>query len=175
MAEPKKRELTLDEENLPPEEEIIEEIVEAEIIDSTAPVDDDPAKVLSDENLDKVEEYFRLKGVLRTLRNDLKDHKAQMPEHEELDKVSKRVKELREKIKDDETVKTLTEKTQTTKERLELIKELIRIELLETAREEVKRNGRKLKIINILREMKDQDDNKGKKKGGFNGKSIFRN
>lgn len=171
----------LDEEELPPEEEVEEdailtsEVLESPVLD-TAGVSEEDLGMLSDENLDKVEEYFKLKGVMRTLRNDLKDHKAQMPDNQELDKLSKKVKELREKVKDDETVKTLTEKMQTTKERVELLKELIRIELLETAREEVKRHGRKLKLVHILKEMKDQDENAGKKKpfkGG--GKSIFRN
>lgn len=127
--------------------------------------------LLSDPNLDKVGEYFKLKGVMRTLRNDLKDLKIQLPEYEELNKLTKRAKELRDKLKDDEQVKELTEKLQTTKERLELLKELIRIDLLETAREEVKREGRKLRIINILREMKDEDE---KKKGGKPARKFFR-
>jgi len=176
----------LDEEVLPPEDEIEEEaILSSEVLDNsdvldTAGVSEEDLGMLSDENLDKVEEYFRLKGVMRTLRNDLKDHKAQMPDNQELDKLTKKVKELREKVKDDETVKTLTEKMQTTKERVELLKELIRIELLETAKDEVKRHGRKLKLVHILKEMKDQDENAGKggkkafSKGG-GGKSIFRN
>jgi len=130
--------------------------------------------LLTNENLDKVEEYFKLKGVIRTLRNDLKDHKVQMPDNQELDKLSKKVKELREKVKDDETVKTLTEKMMVTKERVELIKELIRIELLETSKDEVKRNGRKLKLVHILKEMKDQEDKPNGKKP-FTGKSVFRN
>lgn len=77
----------------------------------------------------------------------------------------KKVKELKEEVKNDETVKTLTEKLSVNKERMELLKELIRIELLESAQEEVKRNGRKLKIMNILKEMKDEGDKK---------KSLFR-
>jgi len=131
--------------------------------------------LLTDENLDKVEEYFKLKGVMRTLRNELKDHKMQMPEYKEFDDLSKKVKELREKIKDEETVKLLSEKMLVTKERVELLKELIRIELLETAKEEVKRNGRKLKLVHILKEMRDQEDRKGGGKKPFAGKSVFRN
>lgn len=128
-----------------------------------------PDDNLSDPNLDKVEEYFKIKGVIRTLRNDLKDHKIQMEEHEELDKIQKIIKELREKIKDHETVKEMTEKMQTMKETMELLKELIRIELLETAKEEVKKDGRKLKLVSILREMKDEADKKPNpfKKGPF--------
>lgn len=129
--------------------------------------------LLSDSNLDKVEEYFKTKDVIRTLRNDLKDSKLQKAESQELEKLLKKVKELREDIKEDETVKNLTEKIQGLKERMDLLKELIRIELLDKSQEEVKRNGRKLRIISILREMKDEEE--AKKKSKFQGKSIFRN
>ncbi len=130
-------------------------------------------ELLSNPNLNKVEEYFKLKGVIRTLRNDLKDYRAQKEEVRELEKLTKKSKELREKIKEDETIHELSEKISTSKERLDLIREMIRIELLETSREEVKHNGRKLKLVNILKEMKDESqDVKGKsQKGG----SIFRN
>lgn len=129
-------------------------------------------ELLSNPNLNKVEEYFKLKSVMRTLRNELKDYRAQKEEVKELDKLSKKVKELREKIKEDETIHELSEKLSTSKERLDLIKELIRIELLETSREEVKHNGRKLKLVNILKEMKDEAD---KVKGGKPSGNIFRN
>jgi len=153
--------LVEDEEELPPEDESEEEdeiLSSQEVGSSSAKIADE----LSAENLDKVEEYFRLKDVSRTLRNDLKDLKIQMPETEELDKLNKKVKELRETIKNNENIRVLTEKIQGSKERMELLKELIRIELLESAQEEVKRNGRKLKIVNILREMKDEGDKKKK-------------
>ena len=121
-------------------------------------------ELLTNENLDKVEEYFRLKGITRTLRNDLKDYKSQHQDFAELEKLGKKVKELRERIKEDETVKDLEEKISTTKERVELMKELIRLELLENSQEEVKRNGKKLKLIYILKELKDDEDGEKKKK-----------
>ncbi len=123
-------------------------------------------ELLTVEGLDKVEEYFKMKDIMRTLRNDLKDLKLQNPEVEELDKLTKRVKEIREKIKDDESIKALEEKISTSKERLDLLKELIRIDLLEKAQEEVKRNGRKLKVVSVLKEMRD-GENEGKKKKFF--------
>jgi flagellar motor protein MotB len=116
--------------------------------------------LLTGSSVDKVEEYFKLKGVVRTLRNDLKDYKIQHPDNQELEKVNKKVKELREKIKEDETIKELNEKISVTKERVELVKELIRLELLENSQEEVKKNGRKLKLIYILKELKDEEEKK---------------
>ncbi|MEP7103132.1 MAG: hypothetical protein ABI721_00280 [Candidatus Dojkabacteria bacterium] len=118
--------------------------------------------LLTNENLDKVEEYFKLKGVIKTLRNDLKDIKDSLEAQIELEKINKKVKELRDKVKGDETVFELSEKLSTTRERLDLIKELIRIDLIETAQEEVKRDGKKLKLVHVLKEVK--DDGKDEKK-----------
>lgn len=138
-------------------------------IDNTTAGNDD---LLTNEGLDKVEEYFKLKDSLRVLRNDIKDIKLQQPEVQDLEKLQKKIKEMRENIKEDESIKNMTEKIVVVKERMELLKELIRIELLDTAQEEVKRNGRKLKIVSILREMKDEE--KGGKGGGKK-KQFFRN
>ncbi len=140
--------------------------------DTNTPSNDD---LLSNENLDKVEEYFKMKDAIRTLRNDLKDIKLQKPEIQELDKLQKKVKEIRDEIKEDENIKTLSEKISTTKERMDLLKELIRIDLLERAQEEVKRNGRKLKIVSILREMKDEAEKKKPSGSQYKNRNIFRN
>ena len=128
--------------------------------------------ILQVSSMDKVDEYFKIKDSLKALRNDLKDHKVQMEEVKELDKVQKEVKKLREKIKEDETVHDLTEKIATVKERIDLVKELIRIDLLDGGQEEVKRNGRKLKLVSIIKEVKDTES-KGKKAAP--GGNIFRN
>jgi hypothetical protein len=116
--------------------------------------------LLTDSNIDKVGEYFKLKGVMRTLRTDIKDIKASMDAQMELDKIMKKVKELRDKVKGDETIFELTEKLSTTKERSELLKELIRIDLIESAQEEVKKDGRKLKLVHVLKEVKDNEKDK---------------
>lgn len=113
------------------------------------------------EVVDKVEEYFKLKGVLRTLRADLKDIQAQDEYYTELEKIMKRAKELKEKIAGNEDIMNLKEKIQTTKERQDLLKELIRIELLEEGKDEVERDDRKLKLLYILKELR--NENRGKK------------
>ncbi len=148
-----------------------------EVTPTPAEVKNSNDDLLSD-SIDKVDEYFKLKDSVRALRNDLKDNKAQLPEVQEFEKLNKKVKELREDIKNNETIKNLTEKISTTRERMELLKELIRIDLLDRAQEEVKRNGRKLKIVTILREMKDTDTGKKGKKpavgGQYQSRPMFR-
>lgn len=120
--------------------------------------------LLSNDKIDKVAEYFKLKSTMKNLRNDLKDLKIQKDEYKELEELMKKVKPLREKLKEDETIKELTEKISLLKERGDLIKELIRIELLENALEEVKREGKKLKLVYILKELKDNEKEDDKKK-----------
>lgn len=107
---------------------------------------------------DRATEYFELKEQARALRADLKDIQTQHEDYLELEELNKKAKILREKIKDDNDIKTLKAKIEQIKERMDLIKELIRIELIDTAQEEVVRDGRKLKLVYILKEMKDHED-----------------
>lgn len=118
--------------------------------------------LLSNPDLDKVAEYFKLKGVLKTLRNDLKDIRDSMDDYIELEKIMKKTKELRDRIKGDETIHELSDKLMVTKERMDLVKELIRLDLIENAQEEIKKDGRKLKLMHVLKEVKDdgRDDKK---------------
>lgn len=118
----------------------------------------DAVSDLNDENPDKVDEYFQTKNVIRTLRSDLKDIKANHPDALEIEKLNKQLKQLRERVKNTEEVKILTEKIATLTERLELIKEIIRVELIQLEKEEVKHEGKKLKLVQILKEMKDEEE-----------------
>ncbi len=117
---------------------------------------DPTQQIVSDPNLDKVTEYFKTKDALRTIRNDVKDLKAQHEDYQELEELNKKVKELRENIKNEETINELKEKEGTLKERMDLLKEMIRIELIEKGQEEVTHDGKKLKLMNILKELKDE-------------------
>jgi len=128
--------------------------------------------VLAD-NIDKVDEYFKMKDVMRTLRGDVKDMKLQRPESKELEQVSKKAKQLRDEIKADEAIRAADEKIQVAKERMDLLKELIRIELLDKGQNEVIKNGKKLKLVSIIREDKAQED---KKPAGqaYKSRNIFR-
>lgn len=121
----------------------------------------DNSDILDDSNLDKVEEYFKTKKQMQTFRRDLKDIKSQMEEFMEMEKIGKKARELREKLKADETIHEMTEKISTLKERMDLLKEIIRIELIDSGKEEVKRDGRKLKLVYVVKEGK--DDALGKK------------
>lgn len=125
---------------------------------------DNLAKDLSDPNLDKVEEYFKTKELISNLRRDLKDLLSQMDKYKELKELKKKAKSLKEEIQDDENILSLHEKISSLRERSELLKELIRIELLEDAKEEVERNGKKLKIVPTLKEVRNNETKKTKGK-----------
>lgn len=108
----------------------------------------------------RLEEYFKLKGVVKTLRNDLKDIKVQHEFYKEWEELSKKAKELSQMIKEDENIRLMSEKISTTRERMDLIKELIRIDMIERAMDEVKKDGKKLKLVNIIKEVKDDEKQK---------------
>ncbi len=137
------------EEDLPHEESETEETIEETKVDSSNFVDDVDTG-------DKLGEYFQIKDQLRTLRGDLRDLKEEHKDYAELDELTKQIKVLRENIKNDENIRIVQEKIADLKERQELLKEIIKVEMKETDQTEVKMNGRKLKLIDILKEMKDE-------------------
>ncbi|BCX13967.1 MAG: hypothetical protein KatS3mg085_499 [Candidatus Dojkabacteria bacterium] len=110
-----------------------------------------------DDSKDKASEYFDIKEQIKALRRDLKAVTEDHPNYDELQQLNKKVKKLRDEIKDTEEVKKLKEKINELKERQELLKELIRVELIETSQDEIKRNGKKLKLVPVLKEVSDED------------------
>ncbi|MDQ6985301.1 MAG: hypothetical protein Q9M91_05340 [Candidatus Dojkabacteria bacterium] len=106
---------------------------------------------------DKVAEYFQVQKTLKTLRKDLKEIKEQHPDYQELQTINKKVKELRDNINNDDEIKTLKDKVGQLKERHDLIKELIRIDLIETSTDHVKKEGKALKLVYVLKEVKEDD------------------
>jgi hypothetical protein len=112
---------------------------------------------LSADGIDKTKEYFKIKKALKDLRNDIKDLTTQHEDYEESQKLAKKLKELRDRIKSDEKIKELSERSPVLKERGELLKEMIRIELIENAMEEVKSEGKKLKLVYVLKELRDDE------------------
>lgn len=110
-----------------------------------------------DDSIDKISEYFQIKGTLKTLRGDLKDLKENHEDYDELKRLQEKVKLLRQRIKDNEDIHILEDKIGMLKERQDLIKEIIKAELIDSAEEEIKHDGRKLKLIQTLKEMKDEE------------------
>ncbi|MBN1332047.1 hypothetical protein JW978_04150 [Candidatus Dojkabacteria bacterium] len=112
---------------------------------------------LDEENTNRIEEYFKTKDAIRTFRNDLKELKETHEDAENLKNLSEEVKNLRKKINDTEDIRIISDKISGLKERMDLLKDIIYAELKETDEKEVKMNGRKLKIIEVLKEMKDEE------------------
>ncbi|GAB4285417.1 MAG: hypothetical protein Kow0081_3220 [Candidatus Dojkabacteria bacterium] len=106
---------------------------------------------------DNTDEYFQLKKTAKTLRADLKQLKEQHEDYNELQKLTKKVTEIRNKIKEDSKIKELSEKLKSIKERMDLLKEMIRIELLENSQEEVEKDGMVLKLVYVVKEMRSKE------------------
>jgi hypothetical protein len=108
-------------------------------------------------NPDKPNEYFEQKRILKNLRRDIRDLKQSHPRWNELQKINKQAKEIRDEIKEEEEIKILEEKAKGVKERIELMKEMIRIDLIENSEVEVKKDGKVLKLVYVLKEVKDEE------------------
>lgn len=105
----------------------------------------------------KIEEYFKLKETIKVLNSQLKEAKNASLSPEEIadhNNMMQKINRYRERIAGNETVNTLRDKISFEKERLELVRELIRLELLELGKEEIEKNGKKLKLKTILKELK---------------------
>lgn len=112
---------------------------------------------LDDENMDKIEEYFKTKKVLKTLRGDLRDLKKNHDRAKELEELNKQVRFLRQEINNSEDIRIVSDKVAGLKERMDLLKEIIYSELKQSDEQEISLNGRKLKIVEVLKEMKDEE------------------
>lgn len=114
---------------------------------------------LSEEGLNKAAEYFKIKKAMTELRRDKADLMSQHSRYQEMQKMAKQIKEIRDEIKEDEMIKEITEKLSEQKERMDLLKEMIRIELIENSAEEVVQDGKVLKLIYVVKETKGNDKN----------------
>jgi hypothetical protein len=152
--EVKNTEEVVDAETQEVEIEIVEEGKKEE---KSKPVEKKERKVTIDPDADKVEEYFQAKKVLKTLRQDLKDITSQHEKYEDLQAINKKVKAIRDDINDDEEIRELKDKISFEKERMDILKEMIRIELIENAEEKVVKDGKALKLIYIIKEARDED------------------
>jgi cell fate (sporulation/competence/biofilm development) regulator YlbF (YheA/YmcA/DUF963 family) len=70
-------------------------------------------------------DYLEAKTQIRTLKQELKEIKDVTDDIEELEDLTIRVKELREKVNSDPDVKTIMDKLDTVKNRLDLKGEII--------------------------------------------------
>jgi DNA-binding transcriptional regulator GbsR (MarR family) len=112
---------------------------------------------VNDDGGDKKAEYFKLKRSVKVLRRDLKDLKEQHPDYDDLQALKKKVKELNDEIKNDEEIKEIGEKVKEITERMNLLKEMIRIEMIENGENEMEFDGKILKLVYVLKEGKNND------------------
>lgn len=132
------------------------EVAKAILIFHNKPMDDHIHEE-HEEHEDKATEYFQIKKTLKVLRGDLKQIKEDHEDFDELKRLKEKSKLLTKRIKDSEDVRILEDKIGMLRERQDLIKEIIKAELMEAEEEEIKRDGRKLKLVPTLKEMKDEE------------------
>jgi len=111
-----------------------------------------------------VEDYFKVKRLLKELNADLRDAKKNHELAEEIEELSKKLKKLRRDLMADQLIDELKEEIDTHKERMSLLKDIIKQEMIETETETVPFDGRVLKLVPTMKEGKDQEtvqDGKG--------------
>lgn len=111
-----------------------------------------------------VEEYFKIKRMLKELNGDLRDFKKNHDLHEEIEEFAKKLKKMRNDLMSEQVIVDLKEEIDSAKERLGLLKEIIRQEMLDEGTDEVPFEGRKIKLVQVMKEVKDEEsgDLKGK-------------
>lgn len=133
----------------------MEEINEVSDNDIVTEFSDKKVENLSPE--ERTAEYFQIKQTLKTLRGDLKDLKEEHPEYEDLKKLTEKAKKIRDKIKTNQDIHLINDKIEQLKDRSDLIKEIVKQQLLDGGLEEVKGEYKSLKLVKILKEVKNED------------------
>ena len=105
---------------------------------------------------ENVKEYFKVKRTLKELNADLRDAKKNHVMQEELEEVNKKVKQLRKELMSDPIVLDLKDEVDVLKERFSLLKDIIKQEMIDQKTDEVQFEGRKIKIIQVMKEVRDQ-------------------
>ncbi len=103
------------------------------------------------------DEYFQAREDMTALNQELKEARERHGEFEELQKLSEQSRQIRKRMKLDEEIGILTEKAATIRERQNLLKEMIKMKLVENGEEEIKRGKRKLKVTSVLKEVRDEE------------------
>lgn len=110
---------------------------------------------------DHVEDYFKVKRLLKELRADLSDAKKNHELTEEIESTAKKLKKMRVDLMADELVNELKEEVDTQADRMKMLKEVIRQEMVEEETTSVSYDGRVIKLVQVMKEGKDESSSSG--------------
>ncbi len=110
-----------------------------------------------------VEEYFKLKKSIKELNGDIRDAQKNHALAEEIEEASKKLKEARAHLSSDPMITDLKEEVDAMKERFNLIKDIIKQELIDEGQDRVEYDGRVISLVKVMKEGKDEEE---EKKGG---------
>lgn len=110
-----------------------------------------------------VEEYFKIKKSLKEINADIKDAKKSHELTEEIEEMSKKLKETKTKLANDPILNDLKEDADALKERFVLLKDIIKQELIDEGKEQVEYEGKVIKLIQVMKEESSKEE---KKKSG---------
>jgi DNA-binding transcriptional regulator GbsR (MarR family) len=103
-----------------------------------------------------VQEYFKVKKVVKDFNADLRDYKKEHELTPRIEELKKELKKLKTELAVDKMVMDMKEDLDSSKERMTLLKDIITQEMLETGQEEVFYEGKKLRLVKLLKESSSQ-------------------
>jgi len=101
--------------------------------------------------VDRLKEYLEQIDVVRTLNADVRDINQSNELYPEIEKLSKELKVLKNKLDNVEEVAQTKEKRDGARERLGLLKDMLLAEMTETGETEVSFEGKKAKLISTMK------------------------
>ncbi|MFW5703147.1 MAG: hypothetical protein ACOCXP_04260 [Candidatus Dojkabacteria bacterium] len=96
---------------------------------------------------EKLKEYLDQAQVVKTLNKDLRDIMQQHELHSEIEELSKKLKEKRDKLKNVTEIALVREKVEEAKERRDLLKDILFAEMNEAGQTEVEVDGFKATVV----------------------------
>ncbi len=96
---------------------------------------------------DKLKEYLEQKDIVKTLNSDYREIKKEHELNDQIEKLSKELKKLRDQVKNTTEVSLIKDKKDAAKERLDLLKDILIAEMNENNQSEVVVDGQKARLI----------------------------
>jgi len=119
-----------------------------------------------------VEEYFKLKKVIKDFNADVRDLKKEHEVTPRIEELNKEIKKLRTELATDKMIMDIKEDLDSAKERFTLLKDIILQEMMEEGVESVPHDGKMIKVVQVMKEAKDQSVSTKSKKDGWDRTDI---
>jgi hypothetical protein len=106
--------------------------------------------------VDKFKEYLEQAEVVKTLNRDLRETTQSHELYPQIEKLSKELKQLREKLSNVTEIALIKEKRDDARERQNLLKDILLAEMNESGEDEITYEGKKARLVSTMKFEKDK-------------------